>query len=135
MCRGVNQRKGNCPACRGRGVPFNLGLGERHWGGGGGGDLQSEVQFISRKSHNDWSTNRHAWLFVQYRHVSICEGDRLNDFRVMVGNTFIPNTTGISEISTWQQCVHVPGELCTWIVITFYFSWKLIWILPNMNRV
>ena len=53
---------------------------------------------------------------------SISEGDRLNDFKVMIGNTFTPNTTGISEISTWKQCVHVPGELCSWIVVTFCFS-------------
>ena len=53
---------------------------------------------------------------------SIPEGDRLNNFKVMIGNAFTPNTTGISEISTWNQCVHVPGELCTWIVVTFCSS-------------
>ena len=53
---------------------------------------------------------------------SISEGDRLNDFKVMIGNTFTPNITGISEISTWKECAHVLGELCNWIVEKFFFS-------------
>ena len=40
----------------------------------------------------------------------IFAGERLTNFKIMIGNDFESDETDTTAIRTWSECVHVPGK-------------------------
>ena len=40
----------------------------------------------------------------------IFAGERLKNFKIMIGNDFESDETDTTAIRTWSECVHVPGK-------------------------
>ena len=49
------------------------------------------------------------WVYSKLIMCLFLKGDRLNNFKVKIGNDFSMSTTDISQISEWSTCAHVPG--------------------------
>ena len=40
----------------------------------------------------------------------IFAGERLTNFKIMIGNEFQPQETDAADIGTWSECAHIPGK-------------------------
>ena len=47
-------------------------------------------------------------------------GDRLKDFKILIGNNFTPGDTGAAEIESWSECAHFPGKQLFYFIFHFH---------------
>ena len=40
----------------------------------------------------------------------IFTGERLRNFKIMIGNDFEPDKTNAADIRTWSECAHFAGK-------------------------
>ena len=42
-------------------------------------------------------------------------GERLHDFKILIGDEFTPGNTTATEIESWSECANVSGENVFWL--------------------
>ena len=47
-------------------------------------------------------------------------GDRLHDFKILIGNEFIMGVTGPQDIVSWSECAYISGKQDPTSVLYFY---------------
>ena len=45
-------------------------------------------------------------------------GDRLNNFKILTGESFIPEVTSAEEIGLWDECASFPGNYSSYLILS-----------------
>ena len=57
----------------------------------------------------------YKYIYIIYIYIYIYKmcyyiGERLNDFKILIGNYFIMGLTEAADIGSWSECAHVTGR-------------------------